>query len=84
MTDRLKTFFKGSISSLLRYNVTLRLVRSELIAGSDVEVRWLGVTHLCSQTSMNLVGQLLNSHRAPIGTFWHTCFSKRGKGLPPP
>lgn len=61
---------------MLSYNVTLRLVRSELIARSAVEVRWLGVTHPCSWTSMNL-GQLLNSHAAPLGTSWHTCFSKR-------
>lgn len=79
VTDRLKTFPQGSNSSLLSYKATLRLVRSELIARSDVEVRWLGVTHPCSRTSMNLVGQLLNGHRAPIGTSWHACFSKRGQ-----
>lgn len=35
------------------------------------------MTHPCSWTSMNLVGQLLNSHGAPLGASWHTCFSKR-------
>lgn len=56
-------------------------MKSELIARSDAEVRWLGVIHPCSWTSMNLVGQLSNSHRAPIGT----PVSPRGdKGLPPP
>lgn len=68
VTDRLKTFSQGSNSSLLSYNATLRLVRSELIARSDVEFRW-----------MNFVGQLSNGHRAPIGTSWHACFSKRGQ-----